>query len=163
MPLFKRYTLTFALLLNIFLLCRFMIFYMNDKEIHILEYALCFVMSITLLSMHFIKKHRKLKMSPLTDHMITSEMKSIWPSFVLSVIGILSSAVQIIKSASMPEVLKTLKELGFEPQGSLSIDILYTILFYSYLLVLWAIILIGLYFKKRELTRKKELYRIDNF
>lgn len=157
MTISKYYPITVALSVNIILLGRFVLSYHYDKEILLLEYSVCFAMTVTLLSSYFMRKYREQKTAVLTDQMIASEMRSFWSNLVTSILGFTTSAVQIYFSISYYDSIPLLRELGLKSQDHIITDITFTILLHSYLLILWTINLIQLYFNQRELHRKKQL------
>lgn len=158
MTLSKFYPMVSLILsVNIILLGRFVLSYHFDKEILLLEYSVCFAITVTLLSSYFMRKYREQKTAVLTDQMIASEMRSFWSNLVTSIFGLTTSAVQIYFSILYSDSIPMLRELGLESQDHIITDIMFIILLHSYLLVLWIINLIRIYFNQRELHRKKQL------
>ncbi|WP_211747552.1 hypothetical protein [Paenibacillus sp. Marseille-Q4541] len=156
MSIRKYYPMTLVLTLNVILMGRFLLAYQRHGEILFVEYAVCFIMTVILLTVHFVREYRKLKMVALTDAMIKTEMKSIWPAYLVSALGILISIEHISSSIQLHQMLPKLKDLGLV-QDNKEADILHTILFHSYLLVFWSIHMVQNLFKHRELKHKKQL------
>ena len=146
MKISKYYPITAALSVNIILLGRFFLSYHYDKEILMLHYVVCLVMTVTLLSIYFSREYRELKTAVLTDQIIASEMRSFWPNLVTSILGMVTSAVQIYFSVIYHDSIPLLRELGSKSLEHIITDIIFTILLHSYLLVLWIVNLIRLYF-----------------
>ena len=146
MKISKYYPITAALSVNIILLGRFILSYHYDKEILMLHYVVCLVMTVTLLSIYFRREYRELKTAVLTDQIIASEMRSFWPNLVTSILGMATSAVQIYFTVIYHDSIPLLRELGSKSLEHIITDIIFTILLHSYLLVLWIVNLIRLYF-----------------
>ena len=146
-----------ALSVNIILLGRFVLTFHLNKEILILEYGVCLILTVTLLSIYFMRKYGKQKATIFTDQMIASEMKIFWPNLITSVLGFASSTVQIYSSLIYYDSVPLLRELGLKLQDHVIADTMFTILLHSYLLVLWMMNLFRLFFNQRELQRKKQL------
>ncbi len=155
MKVSKYYPITTALSVNIILLGRFFLSYHYDQDILLLEYSVCFAITVTLLSIYFRREYRELKTTVLTDQIIASEMRSFWPSLVTSILGMATSAVQIYFTVIYHNSMPLLRELGSDSLEHMITDIIFTILLHSYLLILWIVYLIRLYFNYRELQRKK--------
>lgn len=155
MKVSKYYPITTALSVNIILLGRFFLSYHYDQEILLLEYSVCFAITVTLLSIYFRREYRELKTTVLTDQMIASEIRSFWPNLVTSILGMATSAVQIYFTVIYHNSIPLLRELGSDSLEHMITHIIFTILIHSYLLVLWIVYLIRLYFNYRELQRKK--------
>ncbi|WP_454192261.1 hypothetical protein [Paenibacillus sp. Marseille-Q7038] len=156
MKISKYYPITAALSINIILLGRFFLSYHYDKEILLLEYSICFVITVSLLSIYFMRKYREQKNTVLTVPMVTSEMRNFWLNLVISIFGLATSAIEIYFTVIYHESIPLLRELGSKSQEHIITDIIFTILLHSYLLVLWFVNLIRLYFNHRELQRKKQ-------
>lgn len=156
MKISKYYPITAALSINIILLTRFILTFQRDKEILMLEYGVCLVITVILFSIYFRREHRELKTAIFTEQMIASEMKSFWENLVASILGLATSAVQIYISISYYDSISLLKELKLEPQDHLIANNTFNILLHSYFIVIWFVNLIRVYFNHRELQHKKQ-------
>lgn len=156
MKISKYYPITAVLSVNIILLGRFILSYHYDKEILMLHYVVCLVITVTLLSIYFRREYHKLKNAVLTDQMIASEIRSFWANVVTSILGMATSAVQIYFTFIYHDSIPLLRELGSDSLEHIITDVIFTILIHSYLLVIWIINLIRLCFNHHELQRKKK-------